>query len=621
MMSKIRKMQDSWVAKSIFILTALSFMSLFGISGYIYNAGQNRTVIKVDDIEISQGEVSFMYEKELANARKMFGDNLEINDSIKSTLLLGIVQREVADAILQTTAQKNNIVIGDELIRKIIYSQNEFMNAQGQFDRNRFNLMLSATGWTEQEYIQALRSDVLRQMLVQNPVRRIEVPDFLTDWLGKIENQKRIFSYVKIVPQKLTITRNISDDEVEQYYSDFAENFMAPEKRDVSYFTLSSEDIAEAYNPSQEEINSYYQQNISLFETPEKRDVLQMVFDSEETAQKASNELASGTDFFAVAKSLAQQTSQDTKLGAVSKDMLLADVADDVFSAPLNKVIGPIKSEFGWHIFKVTAVTPAEKMNRKEADKKAAEAIRKEKAYDTAYEFANSIEDKIGAGQSFDQIAKNLGVKITSVKGLAEDGSYNGSSSKLSTDLVDTAFSYNVGEISQVIETDTGYAVLTVNNIVESHLLPLEEIRPQLVKIWENNERDALAQEMINDIISNLENGEKISDVAARLGLKLYVSKPIKKSESFEMMPSSQIAELFQEEPGTPHLFDNGEAKIIAVTSEVVKDTHKLTQQEKADIRNKVRNELVAEAAETLTQSYAQGYDVRVKYKLLGLAD
>ena len=52
MMSKIRKMQDSWVAKSIFILTALSFMSLFGISGYIYNAGQNRTVIKVDDMSL-----------------------------------------------------------------------------------------------------------------------------------------------------------------------------------------------------------------------------------------------------------------------------------------------------------------------------------------------------------------------------------------------------------------------------------------------------------------------------------------------------------------------------------------------------------------------------------------
>ena len=51
MMSKIRKLQDTWVAKGIFILTALSFMSLFGISGYINSAGQNRTVIKVNDIE------------------------------------------------------------------------------------------------------------------------------------------------------------------------------------------------------------------------------------------------------------------------------------------------------------------------------------------------------------------------------------------------------------------------------------------------------------------------------------------------------------------------------------------------------------------------------------------
>ena len=76
MMSKIRKMQDTWVAKSIFILTALSFMSLFGISGYINSADKNRAVIKVDDIELSQAELSYLYEKDLNNARKMFGDAL-----------------------------------------------------------------------------------------------------------------------------------------------------------------------------------------------------------------------------------------------------------------------------------------------------------------------------------------------------------------------------------------------------------------------------------------------------------------------------------------------------------------------------------------------------------------
>ena len=57
MITKLRKAQDSWVAKSILVLTALSFMSLFGISGYINGAAGNRAVIKVNDRTVSQLDV------------------------------------------------------------------------------------------------------------------------------------------------------------------------------------------------------------------------------------------------------------------------------------------------------------------------------------------------------------------------------------------------------------------------------------------------------------------------------------------------------------------------------------------------------------------------------------
>ena len=60
MINKLAKAQKSWIAKLILTLTALSFMSLFGITGYLSSASNNRTVIKVDNIEISQAE--FQYE-------------------------------------------------------------------------------------------------------------------------------------------------------------------------------------------------------------------------------------------------------------------------------------------------------------------------------------------------------------------------------------------------------------------------------------------------------------------------------------------------------------------------------------------------------------------------------
>lgn len=620
MMSKIRKMQDTWVAKSIFILTALSFMSLFGISGYVNSAGKNRAVIKVDDIELSQAELSYLYEKDLNNARKMFGDALEVNDNVRNALMLGIVNRELSNAIIQKNAQKNNIVIGDDLVRKIIYSQSEFMDGQGRFDKYRFNSMLSATGWSEADYIKALRLDIERQMLVQNPVNRIHIPAFLTDLLGKIENQQRVFSYVKIFPENLKLTRSISDDELQQYYQDFSENFMAPEARDIAYVAISSDEIAQRYEPSQDEINAYMQQHADLFHTPEKRNVLQMVFDDEDSAQQAMQKISQGDDFVNVAKNLAQQSAQDTNLGNVSKDMLLPEIADDVFSAPVNKVVGPLKSEFGWHVLKVAKIIPASDMDKKLAFKKAADNIKQEKAYDIAYDFSNQIEDKIGAGASFDDIVKELNLNVHQVKGLTEDGK-SVSQAKISQDIVDAAFSYNVGEVSQVIETDTGYALVKVNNIVESHLLPIDAVKSQIIDIWAANEREAMAQELVNDVMNDLSNGENIKNVAQRLGLKALTSKPIKKSESFEMLPSSQIAALFQESVGTPVALDVDEGKIIAVTSELVKYNHKLSNQDKADIQNQFQNQLADETAKVLVDGYAQEYDVRVKYKLLGLAD
>ena len=620
MMSKIRKMQDTWVAKSIFILTALSFMSLFGISGYINSAGKNRAVIKVDDIELSQAEISHLYDKDLNNARKMFGDTLEINDNMRNALLLGIVNRELSNAIIQKTAQKNDIVIGDDLVRKIIYSQSEFMDAQGNFDKYRFNSMLNATGWSEADYIKALRLDVERQMLVQNPVNHIHVPAYLTDLLGKIENQQRVFTYVKIFPDELKLTRNISDDELQQYYQDFSENFMAPEARDISYVAISSDEIARRYEPSQDEINTYMLQHADLFHTPEKRNVLQMVFDDEQVAQQAMQKLSQGDDFVAVAENFAKQSEKDTNLGDISKDMLLPEIAEDVFSAPVNKVVGPVKSEFGWHILKVAKIIPASNMDKKLAAKKAADNIKQERAYDIAYEFSNKIEDKIGAGASFDDIVKELNLTVKQINGLTEDGKSD-SKINVSQDIVDAAFSYNVGEVSQVIETDTGYALVKVNNVEETHLLPISEVKSQIIDIWAANERDAMAQELANDVMNDLNNGENIKNVAQRLGLKSYTSKPIKKSESFEMLPSSLIATLFQESVNAPVSLDVDDGRIIAVTSEVVKYNHKLSNQEKADIQNQFQNQLADETAKVLVDGYAQEYDVRVKYKLLGLAD
>ena len=222
MMDKLARAQKNWLSKFILILTALSFVSLFGVSGYLTGAARNKPVIKVDDIKISQQQFALLFEQEQQMARNLFGDNLQLTDEIRNAMLQGLVQRELTNAIIERTAEKLNIHISDDLIRKIIYSQAEFLDANGNFSLERLRMVLSASGWTEQRYIEALKKDIVKQQLIQNPAANMNVPDVLLNKLAKVENMRRVFKYIVVDPAKVKVDRKISPEEIEQYYEDFS---------------------------------------------------------------------------------------------------------------------------------------------------------------------------------------------------------------------------------------------------------------------------------------------------------------------------------------------------------------------------------------------------------------
>ena len=212
MISKIRKYQDSWLTKAILALTALSFMSLFGITGYVNSANKNRAVIKVDNIEILQDEMNAKLQNNIRKAQNMFGNTIEIDEDTRKNILSNIVKEDLTNMIIAREAQKENVSISDELIQKIIASQPEFMDASGRFNPEILRRQLSYFDMSEQEYITDLKQNILKSHLVTSPVAKITFPQFMNSYFAKIENQQKVFNYITIDPAKLKVDRNISDD-------------------------------------------------------------------------------------------------------------------------------------------------------------------------------------------------------------------------------------------------------------------------------------------------------------------------------------------------------------------------------------------------------------------------
>ncbi len=623
MINRLAKAQKSWIAKFILILTALSFMSLFGVTGYINSAGSNRTIIKVDNIEISQAQFSYLLQKEINAARNLLGDSFNLTDEMRQTLIQMQTQQLVQNAVLDRTENKYHIAFKPSLVQSIIFNDPAFRDVSGSFNREIFRQVLSKGGLTENELIADIKRDLVRRLLIDMPVQGINVPEVFLQAEAVVDNKRRTFKYVFIRPDEVAIDRKITEEEVEQYYQDFAPNFIEPERRNATVLVLSLKDIAKQMVIDDADVETYYNEHKSEYEMPETRQVLQMMFADEQSANKAFFALQNGTDFYEVAANEAGQSEEDTDLGYVAKDELVYELAEVAFGLSKGGYTKPVQIGDMWQILKVADIKVGTKVPYAKAAEEIRENLKNERLYDESYTILTQIEDILGAGAGLETLSEQFGTALLQVKGLAENGSVSEVNAELAAlvhdiDFIDTIFSYNEDEISQVLETEEGLAVVRVDKIMDSHPNDLEDVRDEIEKLWAVNEKAAIAQELLNNLMYDLENGDELSAAAKGYGLTVYRSQPITRNETFANIGYADIREMFTEPLNTPRQIQQGDDYVVAVAEEDYKNSAPLSESEQLLIKQKAYQSLAYDFAQALLSSYANEYDIQIKYKLLG---
>ena len=624
MISTFSKMHNSLFTKIILTITALSFMSLFGVSGYINTANSNKPVIKVDKLEISQSEFNYLLQKELSKLKELDSETPEEAEARKAEISAELAKIKLDDLLLENTMQKFKVDVSDSLVSQIIQISPQFLN-NGKFDREMYKWYLNRNGMTEQDLIAEIKRNIGRKILVETQVAGFNVPEILQKQMQKVLGQRRTFKYIKIVNADAKIDRKPTQEELDQYYEDFNEEFRVPEKRDIKVLYLPLETIEQKIEVSDDEIETYYNEHIEEYEQPEKREVLQLAFDDEEKAKAAAAKLNQGVDFIEVAKENGQSET-DTNLGAVSKSDLSDELAAVVFSLAEGQTSEPKDINGSWQILKVTGVETATSMPRAQANAQIKKTIQEERAYDGSYELMTQLEDKIGSGVSLQEIAKNFDVSLIEIKNLAEDGTSENKNLKYAEiaqnkDVIDAAFSYNIGEVSQTIEGDDGLLVVEVEQINESHIQPENEVVTKITKLWQDSERVSITQELVENITHDIEAGDSLKEVAARYNLPVINTMPITRGETFADLNFNDMKTLFSMTKGETKVLPNGDDYVIAETNNVFDDSSALTQADKDFLEQALQAEMMQEFSDALLRGYAKDYKVEVNYGRMGIND
>jgi len=84
-----------------------------------------------------------------------------------------------------------------------------------------------------------------------------------------------------------------------------------------------------------------------------------ILVDTEKKCEKLKQEIADGADFADIAKehSSCPSGKQGGDLGEFGPGQMVKDFDEVVFSGEVNVVHGPVKTQFGYHLLKITSRT------------------------------------------------------------------------------------------------------------------------------------------------------------------------------------------------------------------------------------------------------------------------
>jgi foldase protein PrsA len=112
---------------------------------------------------------------------------------------------------------------------------------------------------------------------------------------------------------------------------------------------------------SEAEAQKYYNEHQSNYGSPEKRNVEIILTKTEAQAKAAKKEIEGGKSFSAVAKKVSIDPTSKAKGGLITEAIKGAqekNLDNALFSAQVNQLSGPLKTQFGYYVYEVLSTKP-----------------------------------------------------------------------------------------------------------------------------------------------------------------------------------------------------------------------------------------------------------------------
>ncbi|MBL0337727.1 MAG: SurA N-terminal domain-containing protein [Rhodospirillaceae bacterium] len=522
MLTAIRTKASSWIIKVLLFLLVGSF-ALWGIGDIIRGFQRDPAIATVNGEDIPTVEYIQALRKVISQYERQTGQTFSYQEMKLRNIDQRIIDNLIERKLLNALAADLNIGITDPIISKILTNLPIFKNQMGVFDPALYQAYLRSNGLTSNEFIQQSKDQILSATAFGSALGDIETPDILAKNIYQFRNEKRVVETFVMDFDQIEDPGMPSDTEIDNFYNIVKQTRLTPERRNIIIAKLSIKNLAAdlVTNMSfrEEDLHQEYDNNIPIFHKNEKRSIEQIVFTTKEQAEDAYQKLQNGQSFTEFAVNLTgtspifiEQIEKSTPVLGLS-----SDVIESAFSLKDGEISKPVNGIAGWHIIRLVRIQPENKVGFAEAIPQLKMMLARNEAEILADKRRVLFEDQLAAGDNFLDAAKAAEFEVVEVSQLTMDA---GTAQKLSeilgypidrTTLLQIT-RLNQGQYSNMLITAAGdYTSFFVEKIDLSTPRPLLEVREELIKQWQSQQKLQKATEKIESVIGQAANQDFLS--------------------------------------------------------------------------------------------------------------
>ena len=360
-MESIRNFLKSWPGR-IFLMLCLSPLVILGLESYFTGSANANDVATVGDQTISRAE----YQDAINNRRnELLQNGVEASAINTNALNREVLKSLINRALLRNQSDQLGMHVSDKVINDLLLQDPQFLDENGQFSNDRFAFALQQQGMTKDQLFNQYRQQLNLMQLYASVAQTALYPEAEINDLLALQLETRDVWVYRLPWEQYKDKVSVSNKEIEDYYNKHQNELNSVAMVDLAYIQLdpskvavdevTEEDIQAQYNAFKANYVGDYSQKVSQ--------ILVTGANAQKTIEQIESRLEKGESFAALAKEFSEDPVSAAKggdIGTFNPDVFGADgakVAKAIEGLNKDQVSEPVKTSFGYQLFKVTEMS------------------------------------------------------------------------------------------------------------------------------------------------------------------------------------------------------------------------------------------------------------------------